>query len=91
MSKFSYLTICIVMLICEPVYSAYTDVIKPPSYGTGVNTAPGINETKNTNIHFKKSYISFKPVNIFVKSKRFIEGQCPFIQPAGNFNDRKKH
>ena len=49
---FSYLTMCIVMLICDPVYGTYTDVIKPPSNGTGVNMAPGINETKNTNIKF---------------------------------------
>ena len=51
-SQFSYLAMCIVMLICEPVYGIYTDVIKPPSIGTGVNMAPGINETKNTNIKF---------------------------------------
>ena len=73
-SKFSYLTMCIVMLICEPVYGTYTNVIKSPSNGTGMNMAPGINETKNKklNLEQNQSNINFKPVNIFVKSKRFI-------------------
>ena len=43
--KLSYLTMYIAILICEPVYGTYTDVIKSPSNGTGVNMAPGINET----------------------------------------------
>ena len=51
-SKFSNLTTCIVMLLCEPVYGTYTDVIKPPSYVMEVNMAPGTNETKNTKIQF---------------------------------------
>ena len=50
--KFSFLTMCIVMLICEPVYGTYYDVMKPPSNGTGMNMAPEMNETKNTKIKF---------------------------------------
>ena len=38
------------MLICEPVYDTYTDVIKPPSNGMGVKMSPGIDENKNTKI-----------------------------------------
>ena len=36
-----------------------------------------------------QSSIIFKPVIIFVKSKRFIYSRCPFIQPAVNFDGRK--
>ena len=49
-SKFCYLITRIVMLICEPVYGTYTDVIKPSSNGTGVNMTPGIDENINTKI-----------------------------------------
>ena len=47
-NKFSYLTRCTVMLIFEPVYGTYTDVLKPFSNYTGVNMAPVIGENKNT-------------------------------------------
>ena len=40
----------IVILICEPVYGAYTDVIKLPSNGTEGKMAPGIDENKKTKI-----------------------------------------
>ena len=43
-SKFSIFTRYNVMLICEPVYGTYTDILKPSSNGTGVNMAPVIDE-----------------------------------------------
>ena len=41
-NEFSYLALCIVMLICEPVYGTYADVIKPHSNGSGMNMALGM-------------------------------------------------
>ena len=49
------------MLICEPVYGTYTDLIKPSSNGMEVNMASVIDKNKNTKIKIgtKSKYYKF--------------------------------
>ena len=70
------------------------DVLKLFSNDKGWKSVHGIDEnkhTKNKRLKQNKSNITFQPVNIFVKYKRFVYPLRPLFQPAVKRDNRKRY